>query len=273
MSTRLNEPPARLPTLESGDVRAVPSGTRVCRIYTRIGAHPTRPDQLRAYGPVPTARFDHHAPPPRLQQDVAAGYYGVVSLDGAVLDATRPVGLDPEAGVAIDSPVVTAVAETFQVNRTVVLSDRQALAIGTLLQPYQVLDLGSAWATRAGAGNHLSTGPHPVTRRWAQAIRAGYPQLDGVYWHSSVHPPGRVLMLNERAADRQGIVPMRLVYDEPLDGPFTRLLLAEVRTIIGSHSSASQTMTTVSDRHEMFWHGIPGRVDRDSRGRVSAWVP
>lgn len=30
-----------------------------------------------------------------------------------------------------------------------------------------------------------------------------------------------------------GIVPMRLVYDEPLDGAFTRLLLAEVRTIIG----------------------------------------
>jgi hypothetical protein len=110
---------------------------------------------------------------------------------------------------------------------------RQALAVDTLSRPYQVLDLGSAWATRAGAGNHLSTGSHPVTRRWAQAIRAGYADLDGVYWHSSVHPPGRVLMLNERAADRQGIVPMRLVYDEPLDGPFTRLLLAEVRTIIG----------------------------------------
>jgi hypothetical protein len=233
VSTRLNEPPARLPALASGDVRAVPAGTRVCRIYTRIGRHPTRPDQLRAYGPVPTARFDHHPPPTRVHRDAAAGYYGVVSLDDADLDPTGPVDLEPEAGVAIDSPVVTAVAETFQANRTVVLSDRQAMAIGTLSQPYEVLDLGSGWATRAGAGNHLSTGSHAVTRRWAQAIRAGYPQLDGVYWHSSVHPPGRVLMLNERAADEDGIVPMRLVYDEPLDGPFTRLLLAEVRTMIG----------------------------------------
>ena len=232
MITWLNEPPTRLPALESGDVRAVPVGTRVCRIYTRIGAHPTRPDQLRAYGPVPTARFDHHVPPPRLQQDVAVGYYGVVSLDGVGLDATRPVNLDPTAGVAIASPVVTAVAETFQVNRTVVVSDRQAMAIGTLSQPCEVLDLGSGWARRVGAGNHLS-GPRPVTRRWARAIWAGYPQLAGVYWHSSVHPPGRVLMLNERSADVEGIVPMRLVYDEPLDGPFTRLLLAEVRTTIG----------------------------------------
>jgi hypothetical protein len=233
VSIRLSEPPARLPALEPGDVRAVPAGTRVCRIYTRIGTHPTRPDQLRAYGPVPTARFDHHPPPPWVHPDASAGYYGVVSLDDAGLDPTGPVNLDPEAGVAIDSPVVTAIAETFQTNRTVVLSDRQALAIGTLSQPCEVLDLGSAWATRAGAGNHLSTGPHPVTRRWAQAIWAGYPQLAGVYWHSSVHPPGRVLMLNERAADQQRIVPMRLVYDEPLDGPFTRLLLAGVRTIIG----------------------------------------
>jgi hypothetical protein len=233
VSTRLNGPPARLPSLEPGDIRAVPAGTRVCRIYTRIGRHPTRPDQLRAYGSVPTARFDHHPPPPRVHRHAVAGYYGVVSLDDAKLDPTRPVDLEPEAGVAIASPVVTAVAETFQADRIVVLSDRLALAICTLSRPYEVLDLGSAWATRAGAGNHPSTGAHAVTRRWAQAIRAGYPEIDGVYWHSSVHPPGRVLMLNERAADRQGIVPMRLVYDEPLDGPFTRLLLAEVRTMIG----------------------------------------
>lgn len=238
MSTRLPDPPGSLPSLQEQDTRIVAAGIRVARIYNRLGDHPTRPDQLRSYGPVPTARFDHHPPPVRThvtagRVTAATGHYGVMPLDDPRIDPLAPLPPDQRQALAPESPVVTAVAEAFQSDRSIAVSGRQALAVATLSGDCEVLDLTSGWATRAGVGNHLATGPHATTRRWARAIRAAYPALAGLYWHSSVHPPGRALLLNEGHASHEGVVAMRLDYDDALDAPFTRLLLAEIRALIG----------------------------------------
>lgn len=229
MSTRLVDPPASLLTLRAGDARTIPAGTTLCRIYNRFGDHATRPDQLRSWGPVATARFDHHDPAPsdHVSSDrvtAATGSYAI-EPSSPVASRRRPI--------AMDSPIVTAVAEAFQNDRIVAISARQGLAILSIAHDIEVLDLSSGWATRAGAGNHLSTGPHSTTRRWARALHSSYPHLAGMTWVSSVHPSGRALVLNERAADRRGVVACRLSFDRPLDHPMTGRLMAEARRMIG----------------------------------------
>ena len=38
----------------------LPAGSLVWRLYSRGGRHPATWDGFRTYGPIPTARFDHH---------------------------------------------------------------------------------------------------------------------------------------------------------------------------------------------------------------------
>src|SRR5438094_10241510 len=49
-------------------LRILPAGTELWRVYFRGGAHPTTWNTFRSYGPVLTARFDHHLPPPHTQE-------------------------------------------------------------------------------------------------------------------------------------------------------------------------------------------------------------
>ncbi len=230
MSERLRDPLPPLPELQPGDTTTITAGAKLYRIYNRLGAHLTRPDQLRIWGPIPTARFDHHEPPAGMHADpdsvtAATGYY---SIDPPTPSAPRPGHL-----LALDSPIVTAVAEAFQGNRIIACSDRKGLAIIRTMDDIEVLDLSSGWATRAGAGNHLSTGPHPTTKRWARAIHDAYPDLAGMTWVSSVHPPGRALVLNERAADGKGVVASRLHFDRPLSDGMSSALMAAAASVIG----------------------------------------
>lgn len=230
MSTELTDPPERLPEPRSGDTMTISSGTRLCRIYNRRGPHATRPDQLRHWGPAPMARFDHHDHPVGdhldAQGDVAAatGYY-------AIEPPPKPPPRDQV--LAVDSPVVTAAAEAFQSDRIIDCSDRLGLAIMSTRSDIEVLDLSSGWPTRSGAGSHLATGPRSQTQTWARAIHAAHPQLAGIAWTSSVHPPGRVAVLNERAADRHGIVATRLHFDRALDDDVSSRIMRLVSDLIG----------------------------------------
>ncbi|MCP4658443.1 MAG: hypothetical protein GY856_23765, partial [bacterium] len=62
------EPPAASQLAEiSPEIRILPAGTELWRVYLRGGRHPTFWDGFRAYGPT-RSRFDHHLPPPRLQE-------------------------------------------------------------------------------------------------------------------------------------------------------------------------------------------------------------
>ncbi|MGH3433637.1 MAG: RES domain-containing protein, partial [Thermocrispum sp.] len=40
--------------------------------------------------------------------------------------------------------------------------------------------------TRAGASQEISSGPKKVTQGWTRAIRAAHPELDGVWYRSSM---------------------------------------------------------------------------------------
>lgn len=206
----------------------IPADTTLCRIYDRRGDHPTRPDQLRSRGPSGKARFDHHDRNSAGKPYVHVGQRGHVTTAVGYFAVRPSPSPTPPATGRIDpgSPVVTAVAEAFQDDRVVTISDRQGLAILHTTVDYAVLDLSSTWATRAGAGSHLSTGPYPTTRRWARAIHGTYPNLMGMCWRSSVHPSGRSLVLNERAADTSGLVSMDLALNQRLDDAASLLAAA-----------------------------------------------
>src|SRR5947207_15982242 len=50
------------------DLRVVPAGTELWRLYFRGSRHPATWNEFRAFGPVRTSRFDHHLPPPGAQE-------------------------------------------------------------------------------------------------------------------------------------------------------------------------------------------------------------
>jgi hypothetical protein len=129
---------------------------------------------FRGYGPT-AARFDHHLPPPRLQ-------------DRKILYAAEEAA--------------TCFAEVFQETRTI---DRRRndpwLVAFELMRGVTLLDLTGAWPTRAGASMAINAGSRPRARRWSQAIHAAYPRVEGLYYASSMNANQPALVLYERAAD------------------------------------------------------------------------
>ncbi len=153
--------------------RDLPVGTRLWRIYRRGGRFPTTWDAFRWFGPVQTARFDHHEEPPRIQ--------------------ARGVQYDARRGP-------TCVAEVFQQTRVI---DRRAgepwLVAFETAAPLRLLDLESPWPTQAGASMALMSGPRPRARRWSQAIYATYSDAQGLWYPSSMDAQAACVLLYERA--------------------------------------------------------------------------
>jgi len=156
----------------------LPAGTLLWRIYRRGGAHPSRWRTFRTYGPLATGRFDHHPGP-------AADH-------GRAGPAVLYVG---EHGPA-------CVAEAFQSNRTIMRRfGAPHLVAFTLRRDVPLLDLCGLWPTRAGASQAIATGPRSSSRAWARAIRAAYPDLEGLRYRSSMYGGEPVSVLNELARD------------------------------------------------------------------------
>lgn len=143
------------------ELKILPVGTELWRIYFRSGAHPTLWNQFRAWGPT-ASRFDHHPPPARLHPDRSIIYAA----------ATGP----------------TALAEVFQSTRVIdrVRHDPWLVAF-RLAKAVTLLDLTGAWPTRAGASMNLNSGPRPRARRWSQRIHEAYPAVEGLHYPSSMH--------------------------------------------------------------------------------------
>jgi hypothetical protein len=189
--------PAALRAL-GADLHPLPAGTRIWRIYFQAGDHPTTWSQFRSWGPT-DARFDHHLPPPGLKER------------GILYGAAGPQG------------AVTALAEVFQAAR-VVERERRAptwVAFDTS-QPLRLLDLTGTWPTRAGASMAIGTGPRARARRWSQAIYEAFPDLDGLWYGSSMHANQPCLALYERA---RRALPERPVFHRMLADPVVRTLL------------------------------------------------
>src|SRR2546426_6779076 len=64
------EPPpsADLAARIGPEVKPIPPGSVLWRVYFRGGPHPASWNQFRTHGPVSSGRFDHHDPPPHGQE-------------------------------------------------------------------------------------------------------------------------------------------------------------------------------------------------------------
>lgn len=191
------EPPpvARLARLPA-DVRGLPAGTRLWRIYFRGGPFPSRWDAWRAFGPTARGRFDHHLSPARPQD--RAVYYAAGDL-------------------------TTCLAEVFQARRLIEL-DRHGPWVVALetATPLRLLDLTGVWPTAAGASMAISSGPRTRAQRWSRAVYEAYPDLDGIMYPSSMHANQPAALLYERAS---GTLPAAPVFHRALADPALRLPL------------------------------------------------
>jgi len=181
----------------------IPTGRELWRIYARASRHPSRWNEFRAYGPV-GSRFDHHLPPPRVQER-------------RIL-------------YAADS-ILTCLAEYFQRQRTIeVLHDQPWLAGFALAADVCLLNLTSAWPTRAGASMAINSGARPRARRWSQAIYTAYPAAQGVYYASSMHANAPAVALYERA---DGAIPTHPFFHRALADALLLPALADAAGVLG----------------------------------------
>ncbi|WP_199438833.1 RES family NAD+ phosphorylase [Umezawaea beigongshangensis] len=167
--SRLPQPPApavlQAHLRRTEDVVAVHHATRLVRVFTAKGEHPQNWNSFRYTGPLPHARFDTQAPRP----------------DGVPFE-------DREQGVLyFGLSVRTSIAEVFQATSVVDRHTRSPFVV--VFRPrrtLRLLDLAGLWPTRVGASQEMSSGPKHLTQAWARAIRAAYPELDGLWYRSSM---------------------------------------------------------------------------------------
>jgi len=184
------------------DVSVLPAGTMLWRIYFRGGDHPGRWDGMRAFGPLPDARFDHHAEPQRVQER------------GILYAATG------------DEAIATCIAEVFQDGHLVDTGRREPLLAGfELAGDVPLLNLRDRWPTRASASANIHSGPRPRCRRWSKNIHAAYPGVAGLLYSSSMNGNQPALALYERAA---GALPDSPAFDRPLSDPSLLLPLERI---------------------------------------------
>lgn len=183
-------PPAALPALRANDIRVLPAGTELWRLYFAAGPYPRLWDEFRHFGPVGTSRFDHHDPPPATQDR------------GLLYAAER---------------APTCFAETFQATRTINRARRDPWLVAFAVErDVRVLDLQGLWPTRAGASQAISSGPRPRAREWSRSIYAQYADVDGLRYPSSMFGGAIAFALFERAEDA---IPRRPVVHLPLTHP------------------------------------------------------
>lgn len=193
---KLPEPPSRreLIARTGPDTRSLPRGTLLWRIYFRGGRHPTTWSMFRGFGPM-NGRFDHHLPDPRGEPRQQA--------DRAILY------------LAAHGP--TCIAEAFQETRTIDRKARDPWLVGfRIRRPVTLLDLTGSWPTRAGASMKISSGPRPTVQRWSRTIYATYPEIEGIYYGSSMHANEPCVALYEHAVDA---LPPRPLFNRRLSDP------------------------------------------------------
>ena len=109
---------------------------------------------------------------------------------------------------------ITCIAEAFQrrrvVNRVV---GRPWLVSFELQEQLMLLDLTGLWPTKVGASMAIASGPRPRARRWSQRIYDFFPEVQGLWYPSSMAGNSPAVALYERAS---GAVPPRPLFHRPL---------------------------------------------------------
>ncbi len=168
------------------------AGTVLWRVHRTSGGHVVPWNRLRYWGPSATMRFDPHEPPPHTQ-DRGVSYTALT--------------------------VPTALAEVFQQTR--VINSRRGTPYLTAWSPTRalsLLDLTGNWPIQAGASHVINTGRRDYCRAWARAIHTAWPELDGLWHHSSMTGGDAVTMFTH-AGDS---FPSRPMLSVPLDHPGLR---------------------------------------------------
>jgi hypothetical protein len=191
VADRLTPPPpvASLRAI-APEIHVLPAGAVLWRISFRAGAHPSRWNGFRSFGPT-GARFDHQPPPAKRHR-------------------TRAILYASDSGP-------TSLAEAFQQTRVIDrFADSPALAAFPLTRDLQLLDLTGAWPTRAGASMAINSGPRATARAWSRAIYAAYPAVEGLRYASAMNANQPAFALYERA---RSSLPTTAALDLPLATP------------------------------------------------------
>lgn len=180
------------------------AGTLLWRIYFRAGTHPSVWNGFRDFGPLRSARFDHHLPPPRVQDRRIL--YGATEIQ-------------------------TCLAEVFQEGRHVDRAFRAPWLVGfEVTRDLQLLDLSGVWPTRAGASMNIDSGPRDRARAWSACIYEAYPEAEGLWYASPMHANRPVVALYERAEDA---LPVRPAAHRALADPTVLLPLQRAAADLG----------------------------------------
>jgi hypothetical protein len=150
--------------------------TRLARIYFAAGPHPSRWSKFRSAGPT-ASRWDHHLPTAR----------------GVVAEQDRSI-------LYCAPDVDTCAAEVFQTTRRI---DRTRnapwLVVFALREAVTLLDIRGTFATKVGASTAMHSGPRSRARAWARELYEAYPDIQGLYYGSSMNGHAPAVALNERA--------------------------------------------------------------------------
>ena len=158
---------------------------------------------FRAFGPV-AARFDHHSPPPRVQERKIL--------------------------YAAGSPL-TCLAEAFQDTRNIDAQHNEPWLVGfATTQELHLLDLTGLWPTRAGASMAINSGQRARARRWSQAIYEAYPAVQGLWFPSSMQSNQPAVALYERA---EASLPAAPFFHRALADPLLLTILENAATVLG----------------------------------------
>jgi hypothetical protein len=190
---------------ERAEEAVLPGGALLFRLYFRAGDSPGSWNTFRSFGPLASARFDHHPP---------------------------PQGDHPHLGILYAAPEIkTCVAEVFQNTRNINLRRRDPWLVGfELIREVRLLDLCSNWPTRMGASTQISSGRRDIVRGWSADIHAAYPGLEGVLYASSMNASRGATALYERG---ESALPARPVLHEPLAHPGLRADLERFKDDVG----------------------------------------
>jgi len=150
--------------------------TNLARIYFAAGPHPSRCNQFRSFGPT-AARWDHHLP------------------------NARDVPTNQQRAVFYCAPDVdTCAAEVFQATRRIDRTrNAPGLVVLALREDVTLLDLRGTFATAIGASTAIHSGPRSRARAWARELYEAYPDVQGLYYGSSMNGHAPAVALNERA--------------------------------------------------------------------------
>lgn len=194
-------PPERL-TKEPGD--GVNYTGILWRVHRTTGEHVRPWNALRTYSPLRSMRWDPHPSPQPAEHSDGVLYAAsdVASTLAEVYQSTRVI--DTRAG----APRLTAWEPT---------------------RPLQLLDLSGTWLLRNAASAALLAAPRSTCRRWARAIYASWPELDGLQVPSTM--TGRInVVLWTAAADAMPTAPS---FSRPLTQPLVWSLAHAAAAEIG----------------------------------------